>query len=348
MMPTLSRRQFAVALGALLQPPSRPQTAPSVEQRRREATMAMQAGALRAELAKSGAGSWDRWMQHLEPVRAEWRRVAKRPSPRARNGYVFNKNALPYLVDTDLEAGPESTRPLDVIVAFDRKMKRRGIDLLYVPIPAIEEVYPENFLDSVPDDLTVQPAMRRFLLSLLEQDVEVMDLLRPFQAARAGYRLGLKVDDHWNDVQIELAASLVADRLRRYGFVRAAAADAKRYTIRPVAIRGERGITSMRQVITPSGALYDDVEQSPVLVVGDSNLQVYQYLNENLRNTGEHAGFSAHLARYLGLPVSLEAVGGFRPGALNRDPVLFQRRRVVVFVGAAWLISTVGWEAVDD
>ena len=64
------------------------------------------------------------------------------------------------------------------------KMKRRGIDLLYVPIPAIEEVYPENFLDAAPADLTVQPAMRRFMLSLLERDVEVVDLLRPFQAAR--------------------------------------------------------------------------------------------------------------------------------------------------------------------
>jgi len=347
-MPMLTRRQFAMALAALAQAPSRTRTAPPVGQPRREAAMAVVARALRAELAKSGAGSWDGWVQRLGPVRAEWQQVATRSSLRGRNGYVFSKNSLPYLVDTDLEAGPEGTRPLDVIVAFDRKMKRLGIDFLYVPIPAIEEVYPENFLDSVPDDLTVQPAMRRFLLSLLERDVEVIDLLRPFQAARTGYRLGLKVDDHWNDTQIELASALVAERLRRYDFVRAAAADAKRYRTSPVTIRGERGITTMRQVITPSGALYDDVEQSPVLVVGDSNLQVYEYQNEDLRNTGEHAGFTAHLARHLGLPVSLEAVGGFRPGALNRDPVLFQRRRVVVFVGAAWLISTLAWGAVED
>jgi len=345
----MSRRQFALALAALMQAPAPRHQAPAATERsQRAAAIATLMATLRDELAKSGAGSWDRWTQRLEPVRAEWRRVAARSSLRGRNGYVFGKNALPYLVDTDLEAGPENTRPLDVIVGFDRKMKRRGIDLLYVPIPASEEVYPENFLDSVPADLTVQPGMRRFLLSLLERDVEVLDLLRPFQAARAGYRLGLKVDDHWNDVQLELAASLVAKRLRRYDFVRAAAADAKRYTTRPAAIHGERGITTMLQVITPSGALYDDVEQSPVLVVGDSNLQVYQYQNENLRNTGEHAGFSAHLARHLGLPVSLEAVGGFRPGTLNRDPVLFQRRRVVVFVGAAWLISTLAWGAVDD
>ena len=45
----------------------------------------------------------------------------------------------------------------------------------------------------------------------------------------------------------------------------------------------------MTQVITPAGELYEDVEQSPVLVVGDSNLQVYQYENDDMRGTGQHA-----------------------------------------------------------
>lgn len=308
--------------------------------------MAALAQTLRTELAAAG-GSWTQWSQRLQPVRAKWEQVSA-GSKNGRNGYVFNWNGLKYLVDTDIEAGIEGTRPLEVLTAFDRKLKKRGIDFLYVPIPTIEEVYPENYLDTPPADLTVQPLMRRFLLSLLERDIETMDLLRPFQAARAGYRLGLKNDDHWNNVQIELAASLVAGRLRRYPFVQAAAAQAKRYTAKAITIDGERGIRAMSQVVTPAGTLYEDVEQSPVLVVGDSNLQIYQYENESLKRTGTHAGFSAHLARHIGVPVSLEATGSFRPANLNRTPELLEGRRVVVFVGAARLLSYAAWAPVSE
>lgn len=350
----MSRRQFGLALAALVQAPAQRRASPAPqpasaasEKSQRAAAMAALVMTLRGELAKSGAGSWDRWVQRLEPLRAQWKVVAG-GDLKGRNGYVFNKNSLNYLVDTNLEAGPENTHPFDTIVAFDAKMKRLGIDFLWVPIPSIEEVYPENFLDSVPPDLTVQPGMRRLMLSLLERDVEVVDLLRPFIAARDGYKLGLKRDDHWNNVQIELAASIVGERLRRYGFVQAAAPQAKRYTTKAITTGGDRGVDAMRQVLTPSGKLYDDVERSPVLVVGDSNLQIYEYENDNLTRTGEHAGFTAHLARHLGLPVSLEAHGGFRLAQLNREPQLFEGRRVVIFVGAAWVLSSLPWSAVSQ
>jgi hypothetical protein len=345
----LSRRQFALALAALLQAPvKQQQAAPApTERSQRTAAIAALAATLRDELAKSGAGTWDAWTKRLEPVRAQWKQVAA-GSQRGRNDYIFNRNALGYLTSANLEAGLEGTRPLEVIATFDQKLKRRGIDFLYVPIPSIEEVYPENFLDAPPADLTVQPAMRRFLLSALERDIEAVDLLRPFHAARDGYRLGLKRDDHWNNVQLELAASVVAKRLRRYGFVQAAAGQARRYTTKAVTIGGERGVSAMRQVITPSGTLYDDVEQSPVLVVGDSNLQIYQYENDNLKATGTHAGFTAHLARHLGLPVSLVASGGFRLSQLNREEEELEGRRVVLFVGAAWVLAYLPWAAITE
>jgi len=344
----MSRRQFTLALAALLHAPvARAGASPVAAPPSRAASITALSSKLRAELMESGAGSWDKWSQRLEPVRATWKQTAAGGQD-GRNGYRFNKNALNYLLDTDLESGLNDTRPLDVIVAFDRRMKMLGIDFVYVPIPAIEEIYPENFLDAPPADLTVQPAMRRFMLSLLEKDVEVVDLLRPFQAARDGYRLGLKHDDHWNDAQIELAASIVAGRLRRYAFVEAAAVQAKRYTTKAIKIEGERGITTMKQVITPAGKLYEDVEQSPILVVGDSNLQVYEYPTENLYRTGEHAGFTAHLARHLGLPVSLEASGGFKLGLLNRERELLQNRKVVLFVGAAWVLSYLPWSPIAE
>lgn len=102
----------------------------------------------------------------------------------------------------------------------------------------------------------------------------------------------------------------------------------------------------MNQVIAPSGEMYEDVDRSPVLVVGDSNLQVYQCANADLRNTGQHAGFNAHLARELGLPLSLMAVGGFRLSNLNRERRLFEGRLVVLYVGAARQVSNQPWPPV--
>jgi len=342
----LSRRQFAFALAALMQVPVRQQAGQAAdaqaEKRQRAAAMAELAATIHGELAMSGAGSWDRWVQRLAPLREKWKVVAA-GTLKGRNEYVFNKNALDYLIDTDLEAGVKDTRPVESLAGFDGRMKKQGIDFVWVPIPCTEELYPENYVDAPPADLTVQPLMRRLLLSLLERDVEVIDLLRPLQAARAGYRLGLKRDDHWNNVELELAASVVAERLRRYGFAQAAASQPKRYTTKPNKISGDRGVSEMTQVLTSSGKMYEDVPDSPVLVIGDSNLQIYQYANENLTATGEHAGFTAHLARQLNLPISLEAQGGFRLAQLNRETEMFNKRRVVVFVGAAWMLSVYPW-----
>jgi hypothetical protein len=349
----LTRRQFVMAMAVLpVQRASksspRPTRASIPAPRSRANAISTLAASLREELVKSKAGSWPAWTARLAPVREELKKVAA-GTREGRNGFVFNRNALAYLTSTNLEAGVEGSKPLEAFVAFDRKMKKERTDFIYVPIPSIEEVYPENYLATPPADLTLQPAMRRFMLALLERDVEVVDLLRPFQAEREGYRLGLKRDDHWNHVQLEIAASVVAERLRRYQFVQAASAQVKRYTTKDGTIEnGERGVTAMRQVLTPEGRLYDDVEQSPVLVVGDSNLQIYQYQNENLTHTGQHAGFTAHLARQIGLPVSLVANGGFRLSELNREPEQLEGRKVVIYVGAAWLLGYLPWTSKED
>jgi hypothetical protein len=65
-------------------------------------------------------------------------------------------------------------------------------------------------------------------------------------------------------------------------------------------------------------------------------------------STRTHAGFTAHLARHIGVPVSLEAAGSFRPANSNRTPERLEGRRVVVFVGAARLLSYTAWAPVSE
>src|SRR5262245_8607425 len=115
----MSRRQFAIALAALwhAQTLAQQQTVAKPAKEQRAAAIAAFAASRKAELAQSGAGTWDKWIQRLEPARAQWKVVAG-GSMKGRNDYIFNKNALNYLVDTNLEAGPENTHPLDTLVQF--------------------------------------------------------------------------------------------------------------------------------------------------------------------------------------------------------------------------------------
>ena len=77
--------------------------------------------------------------------------------------------------------------------------------------------------------------------------------------------------------------------------------------------------------MAPDGTLYGDAERSPVLVVGDSTMR----LNYQTKS----AGFSAHLARELGVRPSLYQRNGFHLGQLAKEePELLQGRKAVVWV----------------
>ena len=58
----------------------------------------------------------------------------------------------------------------------------QGIDVIFVPVPKMTEVYPEYFTDHCPSDRIIAPRVRQAVLELLEADVEVVDLWYAFQA----------------------------------------------------------------------------------------------------------------------------------------------------------------------
>jgi hypothetical protein len=100
------------------------------------------------------------------------------------------------------------------------------------------------------------------------------------------------------------------------------------------------------QVVSKDGTLYKDDPASPVLVLGDSFLRIYE------TDEPKAAGFIAHLARELHTPVaSIVNDGGASTlvrQQLARRPALLEGKKVVIweFVERDIRFGTDGWQEV--
>ena len=127
----------------------------------------------------------------------------------------------------DLPAAPRRAVLARRLPALDgrssraRWLEQKGIDLLFVPVRKMTEVYPESFTEHCPPDRIIAPQVRRIMLELLEEDVEVVDLLGPLlnECDSDAEPLYLPADPHWGPRAYGIAARLIADRLARHDFV---------------------------------------------------------------------------------------------------------------------------------
>src|SRR5262245_57338143 len=76
------------------------------------------------------------------------------------------------------------------VVAVSRWLHQQGIDLIFVVVPPMAEVYSEHFFNPCPGDGVVAPHIRHSLFELLDSGVEVVDgfaLLRPVRQPNPDY-----------------------------------------------------------------------------------------------------------------------------------------------------------------
>jgi hypothetical protein len=97
---------------------------------------------------------------------------------------LFEIHAGKYITHLFDPASLEQFRCERPVVAVDRWLRRRGIDLIFVPIPKMTEVYIEHFVDPCPPDGIIAPRVRQAHLEMLEADVEVVDGWRLFRPVR--------------------------------------------------------------------------------------------------------------------------------------------------------------------
>jgi hypothetical protein len=291
--------------------------------------------AIQAELArieaeiKAHGGSIARWGESLKEFREDVQRIIsteKWPWP-AKEKFVFQgKEAQLVLCDT-LDDLPEGKRPLESIVAFDRALRAKGIDLIFVPLPDKLAVYPDYLSDKAPADRMVSVAIKDLLKKLLEQDVEVVDLYTVFRDYRLQHPdrpLHYDTDSHWRNRGAQLAGEKIAERLKRYDFVQKALAEEPRYKTREE-FRPDKPDQLLCVLEAKSGAYYRDVSSSPIVLHGDSNAMY------NMSKQIAH--LPAQVARHINMPLA------FVPASLGETPVKHRNqppgRKVVIWAPIA-------------
>lgn len=129
------------------------------------------------------------------------------------------------------EDGPERGI-VPTILGFAEELERKGIDLLVVPVPPRSAVYPAFWdPENTPIGAREKPplldlALRRLYADLENSGVEIIDVLPAFLERRFvsldregrphEELLFRRQDHHWSPAGADLAARVVADRLRRF------------------------------------------------------------------------------------------------------------------------------------
>jgi alginate O-acetyltransferase complex protein AlgJ len=323
------------------------------------------ARAIKAELAEHG-GTWAAWKNEVAPLDAALKgRITSLPAGAkafaGADDFLFFKQSVLYATGGDLGKQRRDRNPLPVIGAFRKLLAAHGVDLLFVPVPTKVEIYPDKAASSPTKDAGLQrfaghvvnPFERKFLAELAAEGVESVDLMPAFLAARGEKAQAMPLyqaqDTHWTTRGLELAAKLVAERIRHYPWYKELATHKRTYRTKEVPFSRHGDLHSRlpeadkaryqpealigHQVLTASGEPYDDDPDSPVVLLGDSFTGVFQLMD------CEHAGVSAHLARELGYPLDLVMSYGGGPNVrqklLRRGEAALDTKKLVVWMMTA-------------
>jgi hypothetical protein len=234
-----------------------------------------------------------------------------------------------FIKDRSLAPAPSVVEGLK---AFSDQLAERGIDLIFVPVGDNVLVHAWKLQQGVDPEADLWPGQTRALVALLENNVEVIDAAGLFRkhVAAGGEDPVNRYDHHWSGVGMQLIAKEIGERMQRYDFVRAAAADRKRFAVKKIDVTTPSQLISINGIdsqqewaaniakpekwgLPPKSAawqvLYDGQlletpkvmasRIDPVLILGDSNVP---------HLSGWHgmvgAGFPEHLSMALGLVVA--------------------------------------------
>jgi hypothetical protein len=309
----------------------------------------------KALLGRSGWFFYRPAVQYLvEPCPLPVRSVPVRASEETPHGVTTNENDI-----------------FTAIISFRDDLAKRGIKLLVMPAPNKASIYPEMLAVRANGTLNpVNPTTRKVLAKLKQAGVEMIDLFgvyaSPFSLLTTDNRQPttpyyLAQDSHWSPAGMRLAADVVARRLLDSGWVEKGPV---KYDTKPVTIKRYGDVLRMirvpqverlyepeqidcTQVVNAgTGKPYVDDPNSPVLVLGDSFLRIFE------RDEPGSGGFVAHLARNLGFGLTSVVNDG---GAstlvrqqLARKPALLKGKKVVVweFVERDIHFGTEGWQVI--
>ncbi len=316
-------------------------------------------------------GGWESWAKDLGPFRSVLRKKLAESSKEywgieGRNGFIFNKGSVKYvstLPPQPNRSASDNDGPHAVIVDFDRHLRARGIHLVFAIAPSKIEIYPEKLTEAAPSGFSVALNSKRLIWDLLNSGVDAIDLYDPIYKGKSASEddLYIPTDTHWSPEAIPIAASLLADHLRRTALPPDSLLGRQHCTLGERSwthigdLVGKGGISDsrkseyppielmLRPVLESEGRVYRADPRSPILIVGDSFVAKY---------AAAGAGIGAHLARELGFALTqLTSAGGGPsvPCQLTRQgPENLRGRRVVIWMMVSrYLGSATSWKLME-
>jgi SGNH hydrolase-like domain, acetyltransferase AlgX len=260
---------------------------------------------------------------------------------------------------------PESADPIPAIVDFQEQLKKRGIDLLLMPVPPKAAIYPEKILPDI--DLhgeTAAPYLAQFYDELRKRGINVVDLAPVFLQNRAGEHgpVFCKTDSHWSGFGCVLAAQTIKEKIRE----KVAGQPRKNYAAewKEVTIKGDLGDLAgpntkklepekiaVRTISDKeTGAAITPDPNSPLLIIGDSHTLVFHdFLAEKsglLDQLAYEIGFAPDLIGTRGSGATSVRVSLYRRA--KKDPEYLAKKKMIVWCFAAreFTESDQGWDKV--
>ena len=260
---------------------------------------------------------------------------------------------------------PESADPIPAIVDFHDQLKKRGIDLLLMPVPPKAAIYPEKILPEV--DLhgeAAAPYLERFYDELRKREIDVVDLSPVFLQNRANEHgpVFCKTDTHWSGLGCVLAAQTIKEKIHE----KLAAQSQKNYAAewKETTIKGDLGDLAGANIKKPepekiairtisdkeTGAAINPDGNSPLLVIGDSHTLVFHdFLAEKsglLDQIAYETGFAPDLIGTRGSGSTSVRISLYRRA--RKDPGYLGKKKMIVWCFAAreFTESDQGWDKV--
>jgi alginate O-acetyltransferase complex protein AlgJ len=290
-----------------------------------------------------------------------------------RDGWLFLTSELRHL-GAGRFTGPDVARasrakdpawadPLPAILDFRAQLEHAGIALLVLPIPPKASIVSDALPGIAPRaGARIDAADAAFYEELRGRGIDVLDLAP--ELATLGGASFCKTDTHWSGAAVELAGARIAARVKAlpwYAGVAKERFDSERREVTidgdlrrmlddgaiaketlPLRFVGRRGVAGLEPVAAS--------RESPVLLLGDSNLIVFHGGGGDLHAKG--AGLPDQLALELGFAVDVLAARasgatGARLSLARRAGGLAGKRLVVWGFAARELTEAEqGWRAV--
>lgn len=240
--------------------------------------------------------------------------------------------------------------PVPVVKAFADALSSRGIRLILVPVPTKPMVCREGL--GLPAGADPPAVFTQVMEDLTAAGIEVVDLFPLLRELPADADRFLKRDTHWTPAVMSGTARLLADRIAAAGMERGVLAT----RIEPLA-RESRGdlvgmlgvkidgepVTLQRVVNETDGALLASDPASPVVVLGDSFVNIFEDPSLGFA-AGEKdsigAGFSSHLAAALGQSVHTIAINGGGARAVREAFAALPGEVIAKKKFVVWLLSS--------